>query len=116
MKVSYLYIVDDEERRSAVGSENKFLGLAEFAACPGRKNQKPKIGKREKFKAKSIKLKIITTTTLKAKEAEKKVIKVGQQCSTFLNVLIRRKNWLKDDRIFGDLHSSLYFCNLLTKT
>ena len=113
MKVSYLYIVDDEERRSAVGSENIFLGLAEFAACPGRKNQKPKIGKREKSKVKSIKLKIITTTTLKAKEAEKKV---GQQCSTFLNVLIRRKNWLKDDRIFGDLHSSLYFCNLLTKT
>jgi hypothetical protein len=45
MKVSYLCTVDDEERRSAVGSENLFSGLTKFAACPARKNRKPKFGK-----------------------------------------------------------------------
>jgi len=46
MKVSYIYTIDDEERRSAVGSEKLFSGLTKFAACPGRKKSKPNRRKR----------------------------------------------------------------------
>ena len=48
MKVSYLCTIDDEERRSAVGSEKLFSGLTKFAACPGRKKSKPDRRKRVK--------------------------------------------------------------------
>jgi hypothetical protein len=40
MKDSYLCTVDDEERRSAVGSEKLFSGLTNFPRCPERKKVK----------------------------------------------------------------------------
>jgi hypothetical protein len=47
MKVSYLCIVDEDERRSAVGSGKYLSGAPKFSPCPARKNREAKIGKRE---------------------------------------------------------------------
>ena len=48
MKEYYLCTVDDEERRSAVGSEKLLSGLAKFSRCPARKNRTVGIGKNNK--------------------------------------------------------------------
>jgi hypothetical protein len=48
MKDSYLCNVDEEERRSAVGSEKLLSGLAKFSRCPERKIREVGIGKNNK--------------------------------------------------------------------
>ena len=45
MKDSYLCNVDEDERRSAVGSEKLLSGLAKFFRCPARKNREVGSGK-----------------------------------------------------------------------
>jgi hypothetical protein len=44
LKNVYLCIVDEDERWSAVGSENYFSGAPKFSPCPERKNREAKIG------------------------------------------------------------------------
>jgi len=45
MKEYYLCNVDEDERRSAVGSGKYLSGLRKFPRCPARKNRKLEIGK-----------------------------------------------------------------------
>ena len=44
LNFSYLCIVDEDERRSAVGSEKYLSGAPKFSLCPARKNREAKIG------------------------------------------------------------------------
>jgi len=43
MNYSYLCIVDEDERRSAVGSGKYLSGLRKFPRCPARKNREAEI-------------------------------------------------------------------------
>ena len=53
LNFSYLCIVDEDERQSAVGSGKYLSGAPNFSPCPARKNREAKIGKPETLNIKN---------------------------------------------------------------